>query len=138
MHGAGTIVRIFSAQSADLVAQASNAGAYAHAHPNIPPYEPWPAPPAGFRIRAYDLDVPPKEGRFGRIWRCSSLMVNVLPLEPGRGMSRAFRRTTMMISSRARSPFRGRSPTTSAGRGRRTSGTGGAMTTRSVQPRPWQ
>ena len=83
VHGAGTIVRIFSAQSADLVAQASNAGAYAHAHPNIPPYEPWPAPPAGFRIRAYDLDVPPKEGRFGRIWRCSSLMVNVLPLEPG-------------------------------------------------------
>ncbi len=79
----GTIIRVFSARSADLAALASNAAAYAQAHPNIPPYAPWPAPPAGYRIRAYDLDVAPKEGRFGRIWRCSTLMINVLPLEPG-------------------------------------------------------
>ncbi len=80
---AGNIIRVFSAQSADLVALASNAGAYARPHPNIPPYVPWPAPPGGYRLRTYDLDVAPKEGRFGRIWRCSTLMINVLPLEPG-------------------------------------------------------
>lgn len=79
----GTVIRVFSAQSADLAALASNAEAYAHAHPNIPPYVPWPVPPAGYRIRAYNLDVPPMDGRFGRIWRCSTLMINVLPLEPG-------------------------------------------------------
>jgi hypothetical protein len=81
--GAGIVIRVFSAQSTDLAALAANAAAYAHAHPNIPPYVPWPAPPAGYRIRAYDLDVPPRDGRFGRIWRCSTLMINVLPLEPG-------------------------------------------------------
>ena len=83
VHGSGKVIRVFSAQSADLAALAANAGSYARAHPNIPPYATWPAPPAGYRIRAYDLDVPPKEGRFGRIWRCSTLMINVLPLEPG-------------------------------------------------------
>jgi hypothetical protein len=79
----GKIVRVFSAQSADLVALASNAQSYAQPHPNIPPYRPWPAAPGGQRLRVYDLDVPPKEGRFGRIWRCSTLMINVLPLERG-------------------------------------------------------
>lgn len=79
----GKILRVFSSRSTDLAALASNASAYAEAHPNIPPYEPWPAPPAGYRIRAYDLDVPPQEGRFGRIFRCSTLMINMLPLEHG-------------------------------------------------------
>jgi hypothetical protein len=83
VHAPGKIVRVFSAQAADLVARASNAAAYAQQHPNIPPYQPWPAPPDGYRIRVYDLDVPPQPGRFGRIWRCSTLMINVLPLEPG-------------------------------------------------------
>ena len=83
VHALGQIVRVFSAQSPDLNALASNAGAYAHAHPNIPPYQPWPEPPSGYRIRVYDLDVPPQPGRFGRLFRCSTLMINVLPLEPG-------------------------------------------------------
>ncbi len=79
----GKIVRIFSAQSPDLVALASNAHSYTQSHPNIPPYQPWPVSPSGPRLRVYDLDVPPKEGRFGRIWRCSTVMINVLPVESG-------------------------------------------------------
>jgi hypothetical protein len=82
IHSAGKIVRAFSAQSPDLNAMASNAAAYEQQHPNIPPFQPWPAPPAGYRLRVYDLDVPPQEGRFGRLFRCTTLMINVLPLEP--------------------------------------------------------
>ncbi len=77
VHKAGTLIRIFSAGSPDLNALASNAAAYSRPHPNIPPFVPWPAPPEGFRLRVYDLDVAPQPGRFGRIWRCSTLMVNV-------------------------------------------------------------
>ncbi len=89
VHTRGIIVRVFSSRAADLAARASNAASYAQHHPNIPPYAPWPAPTEGYRLRVYDLDVPPVEGRFGRIWRCSSLMINVLPLENGpRNLSR--------------------------------------------------
>ena len=81
-HG-GSITRIFSAQSSDLAAQASNAASYAEPRANIPDFAPWPAPPGGHRIRSYSLDVPTTPGRFGRIWRCQTLMINVLDEQIG-------------------------------------------------------
>ncbi|MCB4860701.1 hypothetical protein K7W03_13990 [Sphingobium sp. PNB] len=73
----GRVVRIFSAQSPDLVAKCPNADAYADRHANIPPFRPWPEPPDGYRVRRYSLDVPVEGGRFGRIWRCTTIMLNI-------------------------------------------------------------
>jgi hypothetical protein len=84
----GVLVRVISTRNADLAAKCFNAQAYARPHPNIPPFQPWPDPPGGFRIRSYSLDVPPQEGRFGRIWRSTTLMINVLPHEPPRDVAR--------------------------------------------------
>jgi hypothetical protein len=79
----GKLIRVFSSRNADMAGTAANAAAYEHAHPNIPSFKDWPLPPAGFRIRHYSLDVPPVPGRFGRIWRCTTMMINMLPLEHG-------------------------------------------------------
>ena len=81
--GAGRVIRLISARSDDIAALASNAGKYAGPHPQVPAFEPWPEPPDGFRIRSYSLDVPDKEGRFGKIFRCTTFMVNVFPPQLG-------------------------------------------------------
>ena len=83
MRQKGLLIRAFSTRNADVAAQSSNAAAYDHPHPHIPPFHEWPAPPGGFRIRHYSLDVPAKPGRFGRIFRCTTMMINMLPFEPG-------------------------------------------------------
>jgi mannose-6-phosphate isomerase-like protein (cupin superfamily) len=75
--GTGQVVRIFSAQAGDLLALAINAGSYARDHLNVAPWAPWPPAESGPRIRIYSLDVPRVDGRLGRIWRCSTLMVNL-------------------------------------------------------------
>ena len=77
VHG-GQIVRLFSSQAADVAALCANAAAYASPQPNTAPLTPWPEPRGGYGIRSYSLDVPPSPGRFGRIFRCTNLMVNVL------------------------------------------------------------
>ena len=81
---AGVVVRVFSNASDDLLAQCRNAGNYVEPDPNVAPFAPWPDPPAGYGIRIYPIaDVPDDAGRFGRIFRCSSLMVNYLDPSDG-------------------------------------------------------
>jgi hypothetical protein len=79
----GRIARIFSTRSPDLTARCSNAASFGAEHPRIPPFDPWPEPPAGYRVRAYSLDIPQEPGRFGRIFRCTTLMVNYLDPQQG-------------------------------------------------------
>lgn len=78
MLTSGTLVRLFSPNSEDLAALASNADSFRGTHPAVPPFQPWPNPPDGFKLRHYSLDVPVVEGRFGRIFRCTTFMVNFL------------------------------------------------------------
>jgi len=79
----GALVRLFTVRSEDLAAKCENADAYSAPHPNIPPYESWPEPKDGYKIRHYSLDVPKQEGRFGRIFRCTTFMVNYLDEQIG-------------------------------------------------------
>ncbi|QHE88873.1 hypothetical protein F9K07_14245 [Hydrogenophaga sp. BPS33] len=80
---AGRLVLLFSTQSADLCARCSNQAAYEAPHPYMPPFAPWPTAADGPCVRHHSLDVADEPGRFGRIWRCSTFMVNVLPAQVG-------------------------------------------------------
>jgi len=85
----GEFVRIFSTRNSDLAEACSNARGYDLPRSHIPPFQPWPEPRGGWKVRAYSLDVPKETGRFGRIFRCSTLMVNVLdPFEGPRDSSK--------------------------------------------------
>lgn len=75
---AGRIVRLVTALSADLAAKCANSKSYRIPHPNIPPFEPWPAATGGPKIRVYPLEVPPTPGRFGTIHRCSTFMISAI------------------------------------------------------------
>ncbi len=77
------VVRMMTTRSEDLAGLCSNAESYAVPHPNIPAFEPWPEAAAGKKIRTYDLAVAPTPGRFGRIFRCSTFMVNFLDPKHG-------------------------------------------------------
>ena len=77
----GTVVRVLAAPSAPgLAARCANAADYADADVNVAAFTAWPDPPAGHHVRVYPIAAHPvQEGRLGRIFRCSTLMVNVLP-----------------------------------------------------------
>lgn len=74
----GQMTRLFTTKSADLAEQCVNARGYDLPRVHIPALAPWPEPNGGWKVRQYSLDVPPQEGRFGRIFRCTTMMVNVL------------------------------------------------------------
>lgn len=81
--GPARVVRMVTAKSQDLAQKCSNAASYAVPHPNIPEFVPWPEPAGGAKIRTYSLEVAPTPGRFGRIFRCSTFMVNFLDARVG-------------------------------------------------------
>jgi len=83
MLSAGTLVRLFTPRSGDMADAASNADAFGGPHPNVPPFEPWPEPKDGLKVRWYTLDVPEDPSRFGRIYRCTTFMINYLPPRVG-------------------------------------------------------
>jgi hypothetical protein len=74
---AGRLIRVFSSQSLDLARACGNAADFAAPQPLIPQFQPWPAP-SEWKIRSYSLDVSGQQGRFGRIFRCSTVMINFL------------------------------------------------------------
>ncbi|BCJ54621.1 hypothetical protein Asp14428_60960 [Actinoplanes sp. NBRC 14428] len=81
--GDGVLIRLFSSVAPDLTGGSLNADAYAEPDERAAPLEPWPDPVGGFRLRVYRLaDTPIAEGRFGRIFRTTNLMVNFLAEEP--------------------------------------------------------
>lgn len=79
----GIVIRLFSDHAADLTAAAVNAQAYAEPDPRVTPLGEWPDPVGGFALRVYRLaDFPVVDGRFGRIFRTTNVMVNFLAEEP--------------------------------------------------------
>ncbi len=87
-RAAGRIVRLMTTRSEDLTARVSNPEKYARPHPQIPPFQAWPEPGGGWCIRNYSLDVPEEEGRFGKIFRCTTFMVNIFPAQGPREVTR--------------------------------------------------
>jgi hypothetical protein len=82
-HTDGIVVGVYAAAlEPALAARCENADEYAVADPNVAPFVSWPAGDGS--VHQYNFaDVAPEPGRFGRIYRCSTLMVNVLERDPG-------------------------------------------------------
>ncbi len=76
----GQVIRLFSSVAPDLCEKSYNAESYRKPHPNIPPFEPWPNPPEGFKLRLYPMDAELAPGRFGRLYRSTNLMINLFPV----------------------------------------------------------
>jgi len=88
LKGSGTVYRMFTTRSPDLVGKCANAGDYAKDDPNVPPFQAWPEPVGGFKIRPYSLDVPDTPGRFGKLFRCTTVMVNCFAVSGPRDITK--------------------------------------------------
>jgi len=80
---AGRLIRIIPVSEDGVSDKADNADSYAEPNPRVRGLEPWPGPADEWRVRSYSLDVPDEEGRFGRIFRSTTLMVNWLEITDG-------------------------------------------------------
>lgn len=69
---------LYTTRSEDVTRQAVNNEAYAAPRHHVAPLVPWPDAAGGPKVRCYSMDVPDEPGRFGRIWRCSTFMVNLI------------------------------------------------------------
>jgi hypothetical protein len=75
--GTGPIVQLIESAETEWARRASNAAHYAEPHPRVTALRPWPEPVGGYRWRTYRMaDVPVEPGRFGRLFRTRSFMVN--------------------------------------------------------------
>lgn len=75
----GIVTRVFAATDPALTARCTNDADYAEPDSNVAPFTAWPDPPAGHALRVYPFAaIPTEPGRFGRIFRCSTVMVNLL------------------------------------------------------------
>jgi hypothetical protein len=84
IHGDGPVVRLVEAGEAAWRDRAVNAEAYTHDHPRVALLKRWPEPAGTPGVRFYPLaEVPDEPGRFGRIFRTRSFMVNFLPPQQG-------------------------------------------------------
>ena len=69
---------IAAATAPALAARCANASEYAQADDNVAEFRSWPEPAEGHAVRVYPVaKYPVVEGRLGRIFRCSTVMVNV-------------------------------------------------------------
>jgi hypothetical protein len=83
-HRDTAVVRLFDARTEDILALAANRESYRTNHPNVALLVPWPEPVGGHKIRVYPTEgIPAEAGRFGRIFRTSSFMINFLDLQLG-------------------------------------------------------
>lgn len=80
VRAGGALVELFAAAtSPDLCERCTNTADYTEPDTNVAPWTPWPDPPDGMRTRVYPMAaVPTESNRFGRIFRCSTIMVNLL------------------------------------------------------------
>lgn len=83
-RAAGTVLRVFDTEAADLTAEALNGASYVDPHPRVAPPALHKAPHEGHELRVHRLsEHPPEGGRFGSIFRTSRLMVNFLAHQEG-------------------------------------------------------
>lgn len=78
-HAEGWVVRIYSSAAGDFGAVAANCRDYASGAPDVAPIKLWPDPEGGFRLRVYPLKEHNHDVGFGRLFRSTNLMINVLP-----------------------------------------------------------